>query len=600
MATSTRANSDAANDEDAVEEWRDWCAYLRSHLTLLELRAASANRTAFEREESGEVQEAAASAAIARIPAARRSLFMAIHEQRRQQMQLERERAVRTNGGSRRQLDPDAIDRDALNTLLDAAEGRSTADGWGHIPGGTVAEPQWFYLDVARVTDAPNAALYALGRAAASNRQQRIVLMGGVMVACVVLLVVWMLWPQGASIPARRSDGVVAFVNGTALEARWVPTILEVRSPATLLATLPISGTMTWNTPVLSAATEPLALWLVRQPWPLTLCVPRTVLAEASEVRIRSRNGAPERRYTLTTNAAQASDLRLDACADATSDQHRTRYGTLQSSTTSADLRLGARADLSETTQLTLREITIIGAGADPTLPVGQIRVVVKVGIRSQTTLDWPTLVPTLLLASGEALLPATTTPISAGMQLSYLAPVPVEVQEAVWSVLPPAQDRPIRWRIVLTPPPSRDQILRQMLRVSDLQAQVANAQITIRGQFINTGSVPLMISTTDMTVLISERPLSLPMLPELAEPLATGETRSFTRPAAGSRSSSAAIWNWCGAVSPDRARVTEALSNANQDGLTRVELFAETFTVGASVYQLSHWRTIVWPHFRP
>src|SRR5262245_32794163 len=108
MTTTRLARYDAINQEEIVVQWRDWCAYLRAELTLLDARLAE-GRLAFERAES--LQDAAqqAQVALAAIGAARRAVFRAVHEAQRQQALAEREAtpAAQAIGTPRPTLDPD-------------------------------------------------------------------------------------------------------------------------------------------------------------------------------------------------------------------------------------------------------------------------------------------------------------------------------------------------------------------------------------------------------------------------------------------------------------------------------------------------------------
>ena len=102
MMVSPIARADAAFQEQVHAQWRDWCAYLRAHLTLLDAQAAE-RQGAFERADSLEEQAAQAERDLARLPAGQRALFDQIHETRRQQV-LPRPRGRATTAGNGRSI----------------------------------------------------------------------------------------------------------------------------------------------------------------------------------------------------------------------------------------------------------------------------------------------------------------------------------------------------------------------------------------------------------------------------------------------------------------------------------------------------------------
>lgn len=184
MPLSARATADAAHEEATTAQWRDWCSYLRTHLALLELRAA-ADQVAIEQSESHVAHEQQLRQTLSAIPAERRSLFDAVTAERRRQLQRERELALRMNGGPRRAIDPDEIDQSTYTALLAEATGATAEDGWGEVPSGTPDDLIWYRIEVATLLDAPSAALYALGKSRAYDRQLRIKLLLGMVAGAI-------------------------------------------------------------------------------------------------------------------------------------------------------------------------------------------------------------------------------------------------------------------------------------------------------------------------------------------------------------------------------------------------------------------------------
>lgn len=422
MTVSRFARADAAYQEEIAAQWRDWVAYLRAHLALLDVRAAE-GRVAFERTESLEEREAQARADLAAIPAGRRALFEGVREARRQMTQAGREAEQRAEGGRGRPVDPDAIDREVLEQLLDEAEGREADDGWGYVP---IGEDEWYRVDVAALEAAPNAAAYAASRSEADDRQRRLRVLAALVGVAAALLVVWLLLPKGAA-PAPVA-GVIT-VNGTPVPA-WAPVRLMLAGASERTADLAVVRSATWPASVDVGA----AGWRAGALAPLQLCAPADALAGATAARIGSVGDVPERIYVLGAAAEASPDLVLEVCGSGA--DWRTRYGTLQRAERPTDLALGQPGSLDSDRQIAVERVTLVGPGEDPSVPPDQARVAVAVA--APAGLDWPALAPTLLLATGQALLPGETVTTSGGVELRYLVPLPAEPLEAAWGVTTP------------------------------------------------------------------------------------------------------------------------------------------------------------------
>jgi hypothetical protein len=178
---------------------------------------------------------------------------------------------------------------------------------------------------------------------------------------------------------------------------------------------------------------------------------------------------------------------------------------------------------------LTLSAITLTGPGDDPTLPNDQARVTVR--MQTALKLDWPLLMPTLLLPSGLAALPSDIVATNSGADLRYLIPQPSEPLEVAWSVTPPTDAPVLRWRTTLDPPPSRAAVLRDALEVRQVQAAPGDTPgtvvITIR--LANRSAAPLVLTGTDVRLDSTTGPLATPDQAALRQPLAPQEQRTLT-----------------------------------------------------------------------
>jgi hypothetical protein len=178
---------------------------------------------------------------------------------------------------------------------------------------------------------------------------------------------------------------------------------------------------------------------------------------------------------------------------------------------------------------LRLSAITLAGPGEDPTLPNDQARVTVR--IQTALKLDWPLLIPTLLLPNGVAALPSDSTVTEHGADLRYLIPLPSEPLELVWSVVPRADAPMLRWRTTLDPPPSRAAVLRDALEVRQVQAAPGDTPgtIVVTITLANRSTAPLVLTGTDVTIASTTGPLATPDPIQLRQPLAPKEQRTLT-----------------------------------------------------------------------
>jgi hypothetical protein len=155
----------------------------------------------------------------------------------------------------------------------------------------------------------------------------------------------------------------------------------------------------------------------------------------------------------------------------------------------------------------------------------------VTVRVQTALKLDWPLLIPTLLLPSGVAALPSDITATEHGADLSYLIPLPSEPLELMWSLTPRADAPVLRWRTTLEAPPSRAAVLRDALEVRQVQAAPGDTPgtVVVSITVANRSTTPLVLTGTDVTIASTTGPLASPDLAALRQPLAPQEQRTLT-----------------------------------------------------------------------
>jgi hypothetical protein len=537
MTVSSFAKYDAVTQEQIAAEWRDWCRYLRAHLTLLDVRAAE-NRVAFERAETLEGEAAQAQADLHAIPVARRAIFDMAREERRQQVQEKQEAAQRTptNSARIRPIDPDVVDRQALTELLAEAEGRATPtdipslpEGWGTVPiEATAGADKWWAVDVAALMDAPQAAAYEVGRLEADDRKRRLLLLAGLLVGAALLLSVWYLWPK-ERLHSAAVSAVPATINDTAAPVWPIQTLIVTHAHGERSTTLPISATQALGWPALTAEAPPTAFWQTSVLRPVMVCIPASTLQNLTQLQLVGGGDVPVRSYALREDMGTAPiDLIVVSCTQEQVARPR-RYGTLQATTLPPSLRPGEAARLGDAITVTLRALVLVGPGEDLLLPSGQAYLHVRV--TASSALDWPTLAPTLLLPSGQTLLPSQTTATPDGADLVYLIPLPAEPLEVAWSLTPASHIAVVRWRATLDVPPDRTTVLGQSLAIAEATAAVGRQPGTVRIDLTlrNQGRTPLQLTPADLALTQGEQKLTTPDLAALRAPLAPGESRSIS-----------------------------------------------------------------------
>mgnify|MGYP005844274081 CR=1 FL=1 len=514
MTSSPFERAGAALQEAVHQQWRDWTGYLRAHLTLLDARAAE-RQVAFERDETLAARTRQAHAVLDGLPHARRALFDELYEARRQE--LHATPAAAADGVAN---DPDRIERAALDALLHEATGGDDPAGWGVVPireGSTIT---WYEVNVAALQAAPTAATYALGAADEGQMRARYALAGLLIGGGVLFLLVWFLWPRNQTVfsPAAPS---AATVNGAPL-APWPIVGLRVEAAGAAPTTLSVGTSATGQTD---------AIWDAEHLAPLRLCLPADVLDTVTSLTLLSGEGKPDRVYTITTDAPPRPDLLLRPC----SGDAPPRAATLEQISALPDAAPGEAHTLADGETAMLAALTLSGPGDDPTLPTGQASLVVQA---EAPFTDWAAYAPTLLLANGQALLPAEAPTVTEnGTALHYLIPLPTADTPVVWSLTPPGTQRPSRWRTTIPAPPDRATVVREAIRLRSVEPERVASTLTLTVTVQNARDQPFILTRDDIRLTrgttTEPLPLTLPEPAALNAPLAPGATRTLVLSAA-------------------------------------------------------------------
>jgi len=520
-----RDRMDARHQEDDVGLWRDYHAFLTAKQTLLAVRAAE-SRAAFEQADTLETDARQAQGRLDAIPAGTRAMFEHVLEERRQRVQAELEAELRAQRGSgrARHVDPDDIDRAALEEMLGEADGTTTENGFGWFPRGVAGDVRWYAMDVAELLAAPTAASYAVRKGDGDDAQRRIiqsVLMGA---GLLLFLVVWFVLPHGPKAPTPTTANAPS-VNGVPTEVWAVQrAVVTAQGGATTALTVTATTAATWPQ---ETDADHRASWNSSAVTPLRLCVAPTMLADLASVRLISPGAWPERVYSIGPTRSATTDLIVEACGAA--GKQPPRYGVLQETTPLVANAPGMPVALGANGQtLTIQAIRVVGPGQDPTLPAGQGRIIVQV--QEDAVTDWPAYKPTLTLADGQPYLPSETTPTQGGTELRYLVPLPAGEIALAWDVTVPGAVQSLRWRATLAPPRSRAAVLRDALLVQDVRVtEDRPGDLTIAVEVTNQSAEPLTLTRDELALSQGAQPITLPDIPALADPLKPGEQRTIT-----------------------------------------------------------------------
>jgi hypothetical protein len=524
MTTSALARAEAAFQEQIHAQWRDWRAYLRAHLTLLDAELAPVSN-AFEQAETQETRTAEAERVLATLAPAQRSLFDQVRDERRQQLLAIAEMPRLDRAETRHQLPVD-VERQALVELLAEAEGTAEGDGrladQGDVPLRIDGTLQWYRVSVSALLAAPGAAAYSVQPSTADDLRKRMVLAGMLGVGMVLFLALWFLWPRGR--PATVNTALHPTGNDTPAEV-WPVVAVHLGTNTTNGATLPVSPTTALEWPSVPANADQV-FWNTSAIAPARLCVPARSLEGLSQIALIGKGEVPLRTYALSTTRDRA-DLVVEPCQQSATTAPR--YGVLQATTPPVSLKLGEGVNLPNEERVTVKTIRVVGPGEDLALPAGAARIIVQV---NGPALDWPAYVPTLLLETGERASSPEQVATTTGVELRYLVALPTGDLAVAWSFTPPGSLKPYRWRATLAPPPERLAVLRDALLVRDVAITAApDGRTSLQFTLVNTSKYPLSLRSEDLTLTQGTSTLTLPDPAVLRQPLDPGVEQRIELP---------------------------------------------------------------------
>ncbi len=505
----TRAG--AAIQEAIHTQWRDWTRYLEARLALLDVRIAERS-VAFERDNNLEERAEQARTALAVIPQARRLLFDRLCEERRQALHVGLESTLKERH------DPDGVEREVVQALLNEAHGRHDLDGWGVVPIQEGAQLIWYEVHVASMRAAPDAATYALRHDDSRHIRSRYLLAGLLAVGGVLFLLGWFLWPGSATEPGLAASHA-ATVNGQPVSP-WSVVGVVVERPGLDPLTLPLVPRD--SLPMTQTDDQPRAIWAPQQIMPLQLCLPAELLAQAHTLTLLSGEGMPDRRYRLEETTRP--DLRIDPCMG----NAASRTAILSQSLPLVDMPIGTMQSLDDDHAATLVALSIVGPDEEPSLPAGQARVTLEL---RATISDWAPYAPTLLLSSGQALLPAESPVATDGMtNIRYLVPLPAIELPVAWSLTSPRSGRVVRWRTALPPPLERRALLQQKLSVIAVSPLLHDSSLSLKITLHNSHDQPLQLTSRDLQVSGEVSNTLIPLTaPEPGDLVVPGGTHTIT-----------------------------------------------------------------------
>jgi|GEM_PF-6477977 len=491
--SSRQSSLDAAWQEQIIQEWQHWRAFLSANQALLDARVADESAQ-FELTDT-DAQEANARLVIQSLPPALRTRFENVLERYRREMQQQMDQDRRAQG-MRGNADPDEVERETLAQLMRECEGLDTDDGLGRVPRD---DGDWYGLDITSLLDVPADAYTIKGKVAPKQKQMALFAFGGV---TLLAMLAFLLWPRSAPAAVIYSD--VPLVNG-AVATTWQPVNVsftqegsEGSAPASRLP-----ATSSWP------PAEPGEQALLWEPavHPLEICLPLPTLDGLTEVTIHHAE-QPARRYGVRESAQQA-DLVVYACG-----QNAPRYAVIQTTLPLATQPVGESVATDEQS-IIVRGMVMQGRGQDPALPPDQARAVVTVS--TEQMVDWPLWEPALTLESGEHLAPEQIIEREDHLyDLVYLIARPAAPIHVAWTITTEEAGK-LRWRTTLDPPPTREAALADSLvvRVAAIDAGVVehgDVPITLTLQLTNRGALPLLVQRDDLVLIRDERPQPLPI----------------------------------------------------------------------------------------
>ena len=502
LDTATRV--DARHEAEVKAWWRDWHRYLTAHTELIETRQAEATQApSFERsEQAWEERRAAAEQTLKRLPHERRIVFDREREERRATVQAALEAKQRNNGASRTGgLDPEMVERETLADLLAEAEGRAEGqeDGFGFTP----FFDRTYNLQVAALLHAPKAAEYSVTPEGMTDRRRLSAFLAVLLLSGVIII--WWTWPRGTE-AAREASPRVVQINGQTMEP-WAVLGVTVIDAAGVRTTLPVTPTDAIAWPEDAGA---VAWWRRTTVTPLELCVPSRLIESATMLEVQAAGDLPTRVYRLLADgAAQRSDLSLSPCG---AGQTRRRSGVLENIVPRPDQPLDQPVAIRpDGPAMRVREVTVIGSGQDPLIPVENYRVIVRV-TPLPADISWAALDPRLVLENGVDALPSAPITTAQGgdvVEVVYLVPAFATPMEAAWSITDPGSQTEAGWRLTLDPPPRRADVLRDALELRVVgERDLTSGNGVVRLDLRNTGATPLVLTRDDLQLTQGDRTL--------------------------------------------------------------------------------------------
>ncbi|RRR65747.1 MAG: hypothetical protein EI684_22260 [Candidatus Viridilinea halotolerans] len=425
--------------------------------------------------------------------------------------------------------DAASFDREAYDSLLDMCQGDPATSRPGRVP----FQGKWYSLDTAALNRTPKAASFAVSRKRGGVDRAYFIQVGGAGILLVVILA-FFFWPEQRPVTALPTTPAAVAVND-APAAIWMPMQLTLPSATGAMTTFTVQAVDAAGWPP-SAPASQTAGWRSAVAWPLELCVPRAVMPPAgTQVQILSAHGAPERTYHLRaahdTTGRTPPSLRLRAC-----DGDVMLVGTLTQTLPAPHATLGEAQALPGIPTLAVVEIVARGPAVDAAIPAGrvQVEVVVQREPDASVVLDWNTVRPELLVATGQvAGMSAPPQPEGAErVRLRFLIPTLDAPVEALWRISDLTTGAVRDWRLTIPVPLTRDAYLSERLRVEPPQATLHDdGRLDLTLLLATTGGAPLALRYEDIRVTHGEVPLPLPAMTQtdLTVPADESLTVAFT-----------------------------------------------------------------------
>ncbi|HEX6293021.1 MAG TPA: hypothetical protein VFZ66_27810 [Herpetosiphonaceae bacterium] len=454
FARSPRAKTTQLSRQQLIAEseatWRKWRAFLREKQA--EHQRRQAERAGLD--DLTQTDGAATQVVRARLSAAERQELSAILEYRRRVAQAQAEAQARQLG----QPIPESevVFGQLLDQIQAELEGRVAKSGMALLPESAQHPERMNEFNHRAVASRTSDDDYLLlGTAAARIERRRLGVIGGTVLILAILLVL-ILRPFAADGTAAPAAAAVAQVGQQSTQL-W-----QVRTVTVGDVERPISG---------AALGYPLLICLSEEQ--------QAVATAGTEVHV----AGPDSRRTYRLHADLAGTPRDLVVADCdVSPPRLLRAAALVATETSQPL------DPSLITR-----VAVWGPDTDPaTIPAERMRVDLQVR-------DAEIGRTTLILTDGTEWSPTATTPISEGVELSYLVPLASGPQDAGWEV---ALDGGLPGRLALSlpAPVSRAQLLRERLTVRPGGARVVSRDG--RQQVEVTLTLALADGAPDLTLL--------------------------------------------------------------------------------------------------